>query len=145
MVYVGDTMRCYPIQKRYVEMFKKREDVLLDLLKRNSMQLDVIVERIDVCDFSMRLIRFYRSSEYELKNNTIIYTNEITNEKSYCILENNGIRFSSLQGFDSFLERYFYTCYLMEEDFLKGKWFSFPQSVEKSTQNREMVQFLDTL
>lgn len=118
-------MKCYPIKEKYIDTFKNREEVLLDLLKKNSIQLDLIVERIDICDFSMSCIRFYRSGEYELKNNTIIYTNEITKEKRYCALQYNHVNLSSMIGFEDFLLRYFHTCFITDDNFTKGDWFSY--------------------
>lgn len=118
-------MKCYPIQNDFISMFYNREKVLLNLLKKESIQMDVFVERIDICDFSLRCLRFFNSPEYELKNNTIVYTNEITQEKSFCTLQNNAMILSSMEGFSSFIERYFKYCYIVNDDFSSGKWFFF--------------------
>lgn len=118
-------MKCYPIKDSYISLFQGRESVLLTLLKENSIQLDVILERIDICDFSMRCLRFFSSCEYELKQNTIVYTNTIDKKKQYCALHNHCLSLSSLKGFSPFIERYFHTCFLCDEDFAKGEWFSY--------------------
>ena len=118
-------MKCYPVKDEYVTLFKGRESVLLSLLKENSLQLNVILERIDVCDFSMRCLRFFKSSEYELKKNTIVYTNEIMKDKQYCALHNQYLSLTSIKGFSPFIERYFKTCFLCDEEYTKGEWFSY--------------------
>ena len=122
-------LRCYPIKKRYLSLFYGKEDVLLTLLKEGNRQIDVLCERIDICDFSLRCIRFYKSWEYELKNTTISYTNEISKEKNYCALYNNHLRLNSLKGFDTFLERYFENCFLVDDNFTNGIWFSYEKSI----------------
>lgn len=127
-------MKYYPIQKQFVTIFKEKEQILLNLIKENSFQLNVILERIDICDFSMRCLHFYNSDEYELKNNTIIYTNQINKEKTYCCIQNNMITLSSLKGFDLFIERYFYRCFCSDDDLNKAQWFpsnTYQEIVEK--------------
>lgn len=125
-------MKYYPIQKKFKNLFIEKENLLIQLIKDDSFQLNVILQRIDICDFSMRCINFYASDEYELKNNTIIYTSHITNEKSYCCIQNNAIQLSSKLGFDLFLERYFDTCFMLDGE---EKWGWFTYTSKKQEEN----------
>lgn len=118
-------MKCYPIKKHFVSIFKNNEEVLELLIKKNSPQITEICEKIDYADFYHRCISFYNDEDYELKNKTIIYTHPITKQVSYCVLSDYCITVSDLLGFDLFLYRYYRTYFTLIEKSCCGSWLSF--------------------
>lgn len=122
MVYI---MRCYPVKKHFVSIFKNNEEVLEQLIQKNSPQIMEICEKIDYADFYHRLISFYNDEDYELKDQTIVYTHPITKQVSYCFLSDYYIIVSDLMGFDLFLYRYYRTYFTLNEKSCCGSWLSF--------------------
>ncbi|NBK98384.1 MAG: hypothetical protein EOM50_10250 [Erysipelotrichia bacterium] len=118
-------MKCYPIKTTFVSVFKGNEEVLEDLIKRNSFQLKAICEQICYEDFYTRCIRFYNEEDYILDEKTIIYTHPITKQKSYCYLYDNCFCLSSLMGFEYFLHRYYQMYFIFDEKSGYTHWLSY--------------------
>lgn len=118
-------MRCYPVRKHFVSVFKGNEEVLEALLQRNSPQIFEICEKIDYADFYHRCISFYNNEDYILKDKTIIYTHPVTKQVSYCFLSDYYITVSDLMGFDLFLYRYFHTYFTLNDKNCCGHWLSY--------------------
>lgn len=118
-------MKCYPIKEHFVSIFKDNEEVLEELIQRNSPQLTQICEKIDYADFYHRCISFYDSEDYVLKDKMIVYTHPITQHVSYCLFSDYCITISDLMGFDHFLYRYFHTYFTLNEKCCCGSWLSY--------------------
>ncbi len=118
-------MKLYPIKKEFYYTFKNKEEILQHLLFKNSRQLEMICEEIDVDDFIYRLQRFYDIDNYEIKNNFIRYTHPVSKEVSYCMISNNHFNLSNLKGFELFIQRYYSHYYFIDDNYKVNKWYSF--------------------
>lgn len=114
----------YPIKEDFYEFFKGKEEVLENLIHKNSTQLLYILEKIDKYDFYHTCSAFYESDNYTISDEKIIYENPVSCIHSECLVYQDYFYFTSMIGFEMLFQRY-YPYYFCIDEKENSYWYSF--------------------